>query len=117
MKWNANVNPGTLKHETKYRLYGQLFGESKVAQDIPYPGQRLEQLSNTLPKGADPQYLAVNARSYNFELSDNGQAQHMNREFFTAHNFPIIFMFFVENGPKTLITVDELGHIYVWSYV
>jgi len=53
MKWNANVNPGTLKHETKHRLYGQLFGESKVAQDIPYPGNRLEQLCGALPKGVD----------------------------------------------------------------
>ena len=53
MKWNANVNPGTLKHETKYRLYGQLYGESKVAQDIPFPGNRLDQLSATLPKGVD----------------------------------------------------------------
>ncbi len=26
-------------------------------------------------------------------------------------------MFFVENGPKNLVTVDEMGHIYVWRYV
>ena len=40
----------------------------------------------------------------------------MNREFFTAHKFPLLFIFFVENGPKNLVTVDELGHIFVWRY-
>ena len=30
MKWNSNINTN-LRHETKHRLYGQLFGESKVA--------------------------------------------------------------------------------------
>jgi hypothetical protein len=41
----------------------------------------------------------------------------MNREFFSAHRAPLLFIFFVENGPKNMITVDELGHIFVWSYV
>jgi hypothetical protein len=49
--------------------------------------------------------------------SNNGQTQHMNREFFTAHKAPILFIMFVENGPKHLVSVDELGHIFVWSYL
>ena len=40
----------------------------------------------------------------------------MNREFFSAHNLSIIHICFVENGPQTLVTVDENGHIYVWKY-
>jgi len=42
--------------------------------------------------------------------------EHMNREFFTGHKFTVIFMFFVENSPSTLVTLDELGHINVWLY-
>jgi hypothetical protein len=48
--------------------------------------------------------------------SNNGFDQHMNREFFTAHKAPLLFIFFVENGPKNLVTVDDLGHIFVWRY-
>lgn len=54
MKWNANVSPSTFTHQTSQRLYGQLYGESKVAQDIPYPGSKLESIIATAkPKGLD----------------------------------------------------------------
>jgi hypothetical protein len=40
----------------------------------------------------------------------------MNREFFAGHRYPVIFIFFIENGPKSLITIDEVGHLFVWRY-
>lgn len=44
-------------------------------------------------------------------------SKHMNREFFSAHNLAIIHICFVENGPQSLVTVDENGHIYFWKYI
>ena len=40
----------------------------------------------------------------------------MNREFFTAHKFPVLFIFFIENGPKSLVTIDAAGHLFIWKY-
>jgi hypothetical protein len=45
MKWNSNVTPSKFQHETRYRLYGQLYGESKVAQDLPFPGNKIEAIA------------------------------------------------------------------------
>jgi hypothetical protein len=105
MKWNANVGPN-FKHEIRYRLYGQIYGESMVAQDIPFPGAKLTVVSGLEPKGADAQFIANTQRPYPMRLSDNGQATHMNREFFGGHKLPIMFICFVENSPGTVVTVD-----------
>lgn len=42
--------------------------------------------------------------------------QHMNREFFSGHKLPVIFICFLENGPQAFITIDENGHICHWLY-
>lgn len=115
MKWNANVGPN-FKHETRHRLYGQIFGESMVAQDIPFPGNKLALISGQEPRGADAQFLVNTQRPYQMRLSDNGQATHMNREFFGGHKLPIIFICFVENSPATIVTVDSNGHVFTWLY-
>ena len=40
----------------------------------------------------------------------------MNREFFSSHKLPIVFICFIENGPQNIVTVDTNGHIYTWLY-
>jgi hypothetical protein len=52
MKWNANIQTN-FRHETKFRLFGQLFGDSKVAQDLPFQGNKLELIANAPPGGMD----------------------------------------------------------------
>jgi len=69
-----------------------------------------------LPKGADAAFIDTTARAYPMQPSNNGQSSHMNREFFTSHKSPVVFIFFIENGPKSLITIDEAGHLFVWRY-
>jgi hypothetical protein len=116
MKWNSNMGPNFM-HETRFRLFGQLYGESKVAQDIPFPGNKLDLIvRGGDPKGIDAQFVQQTTRSYQMTPSDNGQGQHMNREFFTAHKVAVVFMFFIENDPKNLASIDENGHIFIWKY-
>lgn len=39
----------------------------------------------------------------------------INREFFLGHKSAIIFVCHIENG-KDMLTIDEKGHIFVWTY-
>lgn len=40
----------------------------------------------------------------------------MNREFFSAHKLPILYICFVENSPLNIVTIDDNGHIFMWNY-
>ncbi|TNV72876.1 hypothetical protein FGO68_gene6745 [Halteria grandinella] len=116
MKWNANVSPHTFRHETSMRLYGQLYGESKVAQDIPFPGSKLESVIATAgPRGLDEQFVA-SAKRAAIQAQSGNTEKHMNREFFTGHKLPIVYICFVENSPGKIITIDDNGHIFQWQY-
>lgn len=63
-----------------------------------------------------PQLKGTSAHSAELAPYGRGEGEpHVSREFMEGHQHSIVFLAHIENG-KDLVSVDEAGHVFVWTY-
>lgn len=116
MKWNSNVDLQRMSHDLRNKQYGTLYGKPLDVKDVPFPNDKSVLSEVTKAQRIESYYPQLKAPLANrAALAPYRGGQHVNREFMEGHQHSITYLAHIENG-KDLVSVDEAGHLFIWTY-